>query len=195
MISEHRQPALRAVVVGGSAGSLEPLLALVSALPAELPAALVVALHIPRRCPNALLDVLAAATALRVEEAEDKAPLAKGTIFVAPPDYHTLLDAGPCLALSVDDPVRFSIPSIDVLFESAARVMGPRAAGLLLSGANEDGARGLLELHRAGASVWVQAPDEASSPEMPRAGKAHCPPAAALSVASLARAVLQHCLF
>ena len=92
-----------------------------------------------------------------------------GTVYFAPPDYHLLVDQGPRIALSIDQPVHYSRPSIDVLFESAADQYGERLVGILLSGANEDGARGLQAIQSAGGMTMVQDPASASMPTMPQA--------------------------
>jgi two-component system chemotaxis response regulator CheB len=103
---------------------------------------------------------------LPVCEAADKEPVRPGTIYFAPPDYHLLIDEGPCLALSADEPVNYSRPSIDVLFESAADVYGARLLGIILTGANEDGAQGLAAVHAAGGVAIVQQPDSAQVKQM-----------------------------
>jgi two-component system chemotaxis response regulator CheB len=173
------------VLVGGSAGSLEPLEALVARLPPDWPLPVVVVVHLPPAGPSTLAPVLAALTALAVAEVEDKQPLAAGTIHVARPGYHVLVDEGPVLALAVDEPVHFSIPSIDVLLESAAATCGDRAVAVILSGASEDGARGLAAVRAAGGVAVVQAPDDAEVPLMPRAALAACPDATALPASEL----------
>jgi two-component system, chemotaxis family, protein-glutamate methylesterase/glutaminase len=101
-----------------------------------------------------------------VREAEDKEPVAPGTVYFAPSNYHLLLDRGPQLALSADDPVHHSRPSIDVLFESAADVYKDRLLGIILTGANEDGALGLAAVHDGGGMTVVQEPESARSPQM-----------------------------
>ncbi|MBZ0231460.1 MAG: chemotaxis protein CheB, partial [Deltaproteobacteria bacterium] len=133
---------LQLLVVGGSAGALEPLLAIVGALPPALETPIAVLLHLSPRQPSLLPQLLGHVTSRRVREAEDKEPLAPGTIYVAPPDYHLLVERAGTLALSVDPPVNFSRPSIDVLFESAADAFGPGVAALVLSGSNHDGDAG-----------------------------------------------------
>ncbi len=164
------------VVIGGSAGSLDALAALLPGLPRAWPLPIVLVVHLPRTGPSGLAEVLAAHTHLPVVEAEDKQPLAPGTIHVARPGYHLLVDAGPALALSVDDPVHFSMPSVDVLFESAAATCGPAVAGVVLSGANEDGKRGLAA---------VQAPGDAAVAVMPQAALRECPDATVLPARAL----------
>ena len=161
-----------AVVIGGSAGSIEALGEVRPALPPTLQAAVLVVLHLPRERPSLLCSIFRHRCALPVCEPQDKEPVAPGTVYFAPPDYHLLVDAGPQLALSIDPPVHFSRPSIDVLFESAADWYGPRLMAVLLSGANGDGAHGLLAVQRAGGATVVQSPESAVAPAMPQAAMA-----------------------
>ena len=95
-------------------------------------------------------------------------------MYLAPPDYHVLIEPGR-IALSIDEPVSYSRPSIDVLFESAADVYGPRVVAVLLTGANADGSKGLVRVKAAGGYAIVQDPSTAESPEMPAAGIASVP--------------------
>lgn len=165
-----------ALVIGGSAGSVDALMHILPALPASLRAAVFVVLHLPRERPSLLCDIFQPRCALPLREAQDKEPVEPGTVYFAPPDYHLLVDAGPTLALSVDAPVHFSRPSIDVLFESAADAYGARLVGLLLSGANQDGAGGLAAIHARGGHAIVQDPASAAVPTMPEAALARCAP-------------------
>lgn len=156
------------VAIGGSAGGVEALLRLVALLPAASAASVVIAMHLVPNRPSLLPQLLAERCALPVREAEDKEPLAAGTVYLAPPNYHLMVDARPPqLCLSVDAPVHFSRPSIDVLFESCAEAFGPRVLGVLLSGANHDGSAGLAAIARHGGIAAVQAPAEAQVPIMP----------------------------
>lgn len=160
--------AIQAIVVGGSAGALEVLVGILPALPPRcVPIAL--ALHLPPDRPNPLVDLLAPICPLRIKEGEDKEPLQPGILYLAPPNYHLLVERSHTLSLSVDAPVHHSRPSIDVLFESAADAYGPALAGVLLSGANEDGAAGIARIRRKGGLAIVQDPGTASSPMMPGA--------------------------
>jgi two-component system chemotaxis response regulator CheB len=179
------------IVVGGSAGAFEALSRLLADLPGEFTVPIVIVLHLPRHRPSTLPKVLADEIGQPVREPQDKEPVASSTIYVAPADYHLLIDAGCVFALSVDEPVNFSRPSIDVLFESAADVLGARLAGILLSGANADGARGLKAIEEAGGLAIVQAPDDASSPEMPNAAIALCEHARVLSIRDIREYLLQ----
>lgn len=149
-----------AIVIGTSAGGVEALSVLLPALPAALRAAVFIVLHLPRERPSLLVEIFAPKCALPVREAQDKEPVQPGTVYFAPPDYHLLLDKGPQLALSADELVHYSRPSIDVLFESAADVYGERMLGIILTGANEDGTSGLEAVHRAGGLTIVQQPQD-----------------------------------
>ena len=115
-----------------------------------------------------LPQLFAARCELPVHEPEDKEPIAAGIWFAAP-DYHLLVEADRTFSLSIDEPVKFSRPSIDVLFESAARVYGPDLLGVVLTGANDDGAAGSEMIRKLGGAVAVQDPDTALAAEMPRA--------------------------
>jgi two-component system chemotaxis response regulator CheB len=184
---KHDMPSgFSAVVIGGSAGSLDALLTIVERMPPGFPVPLVVVVHTPKDSPSGLVGALAPRSALAVREPEDKEPIAGGVVFVAPSGYHLLVDSGPCFAFSLAPPEKFSQPSIDVLFESAADVFGERLIGIILSGANDDGAAGLAAICRAGGLALVQAPDEAVSAAMPRAALASCPDAEAAEVRVIA---------
>lgn len=177
----HPPPSPEAVVIGGSAGGIEALNVLLPMLPAAFRPALIVVLHLRPDTPSLLPQLFSLRCALPVCEAEDKMPVRHGHLYLAPPDYHLLVErdsyhagdhaseraAGVRLALSVDPPERFSRPSIDVLFESAAHAWREALLGILLSGANDDGARGLETIRQCGGRAWVQAPDTASAETMP----------------------------
>jgi two-component system chemotaxis response regulator CheB len=115
-----------------------------------------------------LTQIFSSHCSLQISEARDKEPVRAGRVYFAPPDYHLLVDRGPQLALSVDEPVHFSRPSIDVLFESAADIYGAALLGIILSGANEDGTAGLAAVRRAGGLTVVQQPESAAVPYMVR---------------------------
>jgi len=165
---------IEAIVIGGSAGAVEALNGLLPTLPSGFPAAVFVVLHLPRERPSMLAEIFAAKCAVPVEEAEDKRPVRRGTVYFAPPDYHLLLEEGPSLALSVDDPVNLSRPSIDVLFESAADVYGRSLMGIILSGGSADGAAGLTAVRSAGGLTVVQEPSSAAVPLMTTSAIERC---------------------
>ena len=155
-----------AVVIGASAGGIEALTALLPALSPGLQPPVFIVLHLPRDKPSVLVEIFERKCAVPVREAEDKETVAPGTVYFAPADYHLLLDRGPQMSLSADDPVHHSRPSIDVLFESAAEIYGARLLGIILTGANEDGASGLAAVHDAGGVTVVQSPQTARAPHM-----------------------------
>jgi len=158
--------SIGAVAIGASAGGVQALSVLLPALPAKAAVAVFIVLHLPRDRQSILAEVFSRKCLLDVREAQDKEPVIAGTVYFAPANYHLLLDHGPQLALSVDDLVHHSRPSIDVLFESAAEVYGNRLLGIILTGANEDGAQGLAAVHDAGGLTVVQTPETARSPQM-----------------------------
>jgi two-component system, chemotaxis family, protein-glutamate methylesterase/glutaminase len=155
-----------AVVIGASAGGIEALTALFFALSPGLRPPVFIVLHLPRDRPSVLAEIFERKCAVPVREAEDKETVAPGTVYFAPADYHLLVDRGPQISLSADDPVHHSRPSIDVLFESAAEIYGERLLGIILTGANEDGASGLAAIHDAGGVTVVQSPQTARAPHM-----------------------------
>jgi two-component system chemotaxis response regulator CheB len=155
-----------AVVIGASAGGVEALSEILPALPASLRPALLIVLHLPRERPSLLVEIFANRCTLPVREADDKEPVEPGTVYFAPPDYHMLVEKSRQIALSTDELVHYSRPSIDVLFESAADVYADRLLGIILTGANADGAEGLHAVHRAGGVTVVQRPDSAKVPLM-----------------------------
>lgn len=191
-MSESVPPPLgRAVVIGGSAGALEALSLILPALPAEYPFPLFIVVHLPAHSESLLAEVLQNKSRLRVLEAEDKAPILPGTATFAPPDYHLLIEAGGYFSLSADEPEMFSRPSIDVLFESAADVYGPNLIGIVLSGANNDGSRGLRAVASAGGVALVQDPETAYARAMPAEALRTCPQALPLSAAQIAQYLLK----
>jgi len=155
-----------AVVIGASAGGIEALTVLLPALLPGLRPPIFVVVHLPRDRPSVLPGIFARKCVVPVREAEDKEMVTPGTVYFAPNDYHLLLDQGPQLALSADEPVHHSRPSVDVLFESAVDVYKDRLLGIILTGANEDGATGLAAVHDAGGLTIVQRPDTALAPLM-----------------------------
>lgn len=155
------------VVIGTSAGGLRALEKVLGKLPADFAVPIVAVQH-RSRASDAYSDIMRAAVALPVHEAEDKEPMRTPGVYFAPPDYHLLLEPG-TFALSTDGPVLFSRPSIDVLFESAADAYGGRVLAVLLTGANHDGSRGLERIRAAGGISIVQDPRTAESAEMPSA--------------------------
>ena len=181
------------VAIGTSWGGLDALRTLLSGLPASLDAAVVVAQHrAPGSHPTALRDLLGAVTAMTVCEAGDKDELRRGIVYLAAPDYHVLIEDG-SIALTVDAPVLYARPSVDVLLESAAEAYLDRCVGVVLTGANDDGARGLRRVADHGGVTIVQDPASAVRPEMPRAALAAVPDARVALVDEIAALVVELC--
>lgn len=180
--------AYEIVVVGTSWGGLAALRELISGLPSEFALPLVVVQHRHRQSDHLLTTLLQDGTALCVCEVEDKAPIAPGNVYVAPPDYHLLVEEG-YFSLSTDEPVRFSRPSIDVAFMSAADTYREHSVGVVLTGANADGSRGLRRVVDRGGLAFVQQPATAESPTMPEAA-IRCVPEARVQTLSEIAATL-----
>lgn len=155
------------IVVGGSAGAVDVVAALLPGLPEDLAVPVVVCLHVRAGSGALLTEHLAARCRVAVVDARDKARLGPGRVHVAPPGYHVLVEREGTLSLSIDPPVFYCRPSIDVLFSSAARACGAGLVALLLSGANEDGVEGLRAVRAAGGRAIVQDPATAAFPRMP----------------------------
>ncbi|XWK89574.1 MAG: chemotaxis protein CheB [Phormidium sp.] len=156
------------VVIGASLGGLNALEVILSQLPKNLPVAVAIAQHRHKSSDGELITYLQETSFLPVKEAEDKQPITPGIVFLAPADYHLLVEPG-YFALSTDAPVTYARPSIDVLFESAADAYDRQVIGIILTGASSDGAKGLAKIQAYGGTVIVQNPATAECPVMPEA--------------------------
>ena len=168
--------AYELVVIGTSWGGLHALRRVLGGLPAKFDVPVVVVQHRHRDSDHLLVSLLQDHTALNVTEVEDKTELVPGGVYVAPAEYHVLVEIGH-LALSTEEPVRYSRPSIDVTFESAADSYGSRTIGVIMTGANDDGARGLKRIVDRGGAAIVQDPSTAESAVMPAAALKFVPDA------------------
>lgn len=157
-------------MIGGSLGGQQALCGLLPKLPAGYPLAVIVVLHRHRHAQDAATRWLSEVCPLPVSAIEDKSPVVPGQVYLCPANYHVLIEAQHTFALSIEPPVNFARPSIDVLFESAAQVYGSRLVGVLLSGASADGAAGLAAIKARGGAVYCQDPRSALEPIMPEAG-------------------------
>ena len=158
-----------ALVMGASSGAIEALNQLLPVVPEAARIPIVVVVHLPPNRSSLLAEIFAKRCLVRVREPEDKEPISAGSIWFAPANYHLLVEADRSFALSIDVPVNFSRPSIDVLFESAADAFGPNLGCVVLTGANDDGAQGASSIRRQGGLVIVQEPSTAEAKEMPTA--------------------------
>ena len=177
--------AYEIVVVGTSWGGLSALRELIVGFPGTLGVPIVVVQHRHKQSDHLLPTLLQDETSLCVCEVEDKAPMMAGNVYVAPADYHLLIEPG-FFSLSMDEPVRFSRPSIDVTFQSAADAYGSRAVGVVLTGANADGAQGLKRIVARGGLGFVQSPATAESPTMPQAAINAVPEARVMTIGEIA---------
>jgi len=173
------------VVVGASWGGLAALSRLISDLPGDFEVPIAVVQHRSRNADNLLASLLQEVSPLRVVDVEDKEPLAGRTVYIAPANYHLLVEKG-YFSLTTDPLVRFSRPSIDVTFISAADTYERATIGVVLTGANDDGARGLRRIVDRGGRAVVQDPASAESPVMPLAARRIVPEADVVPLAGIA---------
>lgn len=159
---------IKHVIIGGSAGSIEVLMKLLPSLPSQIFYSICLCLHRKSGESDRLEALFRMKTSVNVVAIEDKTPLLPNAIYVAPADYHILFEADGNISLDISEKVYFSRPSIDVAFESFARVYRAQCLGILLSGANEDGAKGLFEIHKNGGLTIVQDPSSANISQMPK---------------------------
>ena len=176
--------AYSVVAIGTSWGGLAALTKLLGDLPTDFGIPVVVVQHRSKDSERLLVQLLQDVTDLKVGEIEDKDPLTPGMVHVAPANYHVLIEDG-YASLTIEEPVRFSRPSIDVLFSSAADTDGAAAIGVVLTGANEDGARGLAHIVKRGGLALVQDPKTAEIPIMPQAAIRVVPSAEVLPLETL----------
>lgn len=180
-----------AVAIGASAGALESLSKLLPSLPATYRLPILVVVHVPPDKKSMMADLLQSKCRMHIKEADDKEPIEGGTVYFAPPDYHLLVEIERTLALSSDEPVKYSRPSIDVLFESAADAFGSGLIGIVLTGANDDGAVGLRAIITAGGVGLVLEPERAFASTMPEAARKACPEALCLGIEEIAAFLLE----
>ena len=177
---------IKAVVIGASAGAIESLSLIFSLLRPDISVPIIVVIHVPASKNLQLVSLLQSKSKLCLVEVEDKQNLLPGHIYIAPPDYHVLVEDEESLALSNEEQVNFSRPSIDVLFESAADIFADNLVGIVLTGANRDGTDGLVEILRLGGSAIVQDPDEAYAKIMPQTAIDECPTAMVMTLNNIA---------
>ena len=157
------------LLMGGSAGSFKLLLRIVKILPPGLNKAVIIVLHRKKNFLSEIEKLFNESSMLPLKEITDKDKINKNAIYIAPANYHTLIEKGDYFGLDVSEPLWFSKPSIDVTFESAAEAYKEQCTAILFSGANQDGAQGLLKLKNTGSLTIVQHPLDAEFPEMPNA--------------------------
>jgi two-component system chemotaxis response regulator CheB len=174
-----------AVVIGGSAGGVDALVALLPALPAGYKLPVFCILHVPGDRESRLAGLFGERLPLPVREAADKEEIVPGTVYFAGPGYHLSVERDRSFSLSCEPPVHFARPAIDVLMESAADAYGAGLAGILLTGANHDGADGMARIRARGGFTVVQDPDDAQVPTMPESAIDRCKPNLVLPLARI----------
>ena len=173
------------VVIGGSAGGVDALVGLLPTLPANFGPAVACILHVPADRESRLAELFAARALLPVREAQDKEPIQPGTVYFAGSCYHLSVEQDRSFSLSCEPPVQFARPAIDILMESAADVYGPALAGILLTGANFDGADGMCRIREQGGLTIVQDPEEAQAKSMPEEAIRRCTPHLVLPLSAI----------
>lgn len=165
----------KVVLIGGSTGSIDVLLQLLPALRPPLSFALIIVLHRKNTADSALATLLSLKTTIPLKEVDDKDGIMPGNIYLAPADYHLLIEQNGTFSLDDSEKINYSRPSIDVTFESAADVYGSSLSGILLSGANSDGTNGLKAIKKAGGITVVQKPESAQVAYMPNQAILYAP--------------------
>jgi two-component system, chemotaxis family, protein-glutamate methylesterase/glutaminase len=157
------------IVIGGSAGAMTALTELLPMIPANFPLPIVIVVHLHPRQDSSHIERLGSLCALPVKEADEKELIQPGTIYLAPPNYHLLIEKDHTFSLSIDERVNFCRPAIDVLFDSAVQAYASHIIGVVLTGANNDGAVGLRKIKERGGLAVVQDPRTAETTYMPQA--------------------------
>ena len=172
MVSEHladeRLQAIKAIVVGASAGGIEAMMQIFCPLPPDYPLPIISVIHMPDSHDSHLAEVFQQWTRIKVQDAEDKAAIHKGRVYFAPAGYHLLVEQDATFSLSCELPVNYSRPSIDLMMQTAAQAYASGLLGILLTGANLDGALGMKTIKQQGGVTIVQTPLEAKSGTMPK---------------------------
>lgn len=164
---EESESMRKCLVIGGSAGSLDVLLKVLPVLNANIDFPIVIVVHRKQGMDSLLTDLLAHRTTLKVKEADEKEPILNGTVYIAPSDYHLLIEKDFTFSLDYSEKINYSRPAIDVTFQSAAEAYGAGLVCLLLSGSNADGVNGLITVNKFGGITLVQDPSSAQVTYMP----------------------------
>lgn len=172
-ISEKAADRFRLIVIGVSTGGVHALKLIFNKLPPDFAIPILVVQHISPESGKGLATLLDELCRIRVKEAEEEEMLTPACVYIAPPNYHMLVERGGSISLSDDPPVNFARPSVDVLFESAAAAFGRGVIGVILTGAGFDGGRGIQRVKEQGGLVIVQEPEDAEASSMPENALSH----------------------
>lgn len=175
------------LVIGGSAGSLDVLLKVLPEVNQHLNFAIIIVIHRKQGTDSLLTDLLAHRTQLSVKEADEKEKLENGKVYIAPSDYHLLIEKDFTFSLDYSEKVNYSRPSIDVTFQSAADAFGENLVCLLLSGSNADGVNGLISVKKNGGTTWAQSPESAQVSYMPEQAILRANVSAVLKIEEMAK--------
>lgn len=182
---------IRLITIGASYGGMDALKTVIRQLPPSFKTPMLVVLHIGNNQIKTLISILNTTKNFHVKEAEEKELIQTGTIYFAPPNYHLQVEDQFSLSLSTDEKVNFSRPSIDVLFETAAWNFGPEVLGIVLTGANSDGAEGLETIKKYGGITLVENPETAFSDTMPRAALSRFAPDYVVNLDEIAKTMVE----
>jgi two-component system chemotaxis response regulator CheB len=179
------------IVIGTSSGGLQALNTLLPLLPADFALPVAIVQHVAANSGNSWVDMLDRRCAVRVKEADEKETMVPGIVYAAPPNYHLLVERDRSFTLTVDEAVNYARPAIDVLFETAAEALGAGVVGVVLTGANSDGAKGLDYIGRKGGLTIAQDPLTAETPAMPDAAILRAQPRHVLPLAGIGELLLE----
>ncbi len=166
-VKNSKNEIYKAVVIGTSAGGLKALQIILSLLKSDFSLPIIIVQHLHPDSKKMLINILGNICRLKVKEASDKEKIIPGTVYIAPPDYHLLIEDDRSFSLALTKPVNFARPSVNVLFETAAEVYRNKLIGIILTGANNDGSQGIKKIKELGGLAIVQNPDEAEEKSMP----------------------------
>lgn len=187
----HQAGTFEAIVIGSSAGGIKALTSLLTTLPADFPLPILITQHLHPDSDSYLASILNDKCAIAVKQADEKELILPGTAYIAPPNYHMLIEEDRTIALNIDPRVMYARPSVDVMFECAAEVYRGKLIGIILTGANSDGAAGMASVKKAGGYTIVQDPNEAEADSMPRSALRACKIDKVLPVQEIGPFVLQ----
>lgn len=190
-LKKFHEQEISTVVIGTSAGGVEALRDLLPCFKAPSALSVALVIHLPPEGPNLLPSLYQEFCDYKIKEADSSETMIPGTIYIAPPDYHLSVEKDKTLSLSVESPLNYSRPSIDILFESAGYALGDKCMGILLTGANGDGSRGLQVINSKKGLTIVQDPDDAEYPTMPESAIGLFDPDLILSLEKIKKLITQ----
>lgn len=181
----------KAIVIGSSAGGFNALKQLISSLPSDFSLPVIIVQHISPTSDNYMVNYLDKMSSVHVKEADEKEKIKPGHIYIAPPNYHLLIEEDHSLSLSNDEKKNYSRPSIDILFETANYAFGNQLIAVILTGANNDGAAGMKSIKENGGYCIVQDPTEAEADSMPLAAIEKADPQKVLKLKSIVKTLIK----